>query len=101
MSLPSAMDWQLAVLCTWRPLLLLLALAPVGAAQRGLAAGTSHGCSLQRGARTAVCWGWDSDGQVSKVPEGERFRSLAAGARHSCGIREADSTVRCWGSGMH
>lgn len=85
--------------------LLVLLEAPLGSGApevvvqpRGIAAGTSHVCSLTHGSGKPVCWGWDSMGQVTTTPNDEVFQSLVAGAKHSCGLR-ADHTVGCWGSG--
>mmetsp|Transcript_57796 Transcript_57796/g.161281 ORF Transcript_57796/g.161281 Transcript_57796/m.161281 type:complete len:299 (-) Transcript_57796:98-994(-) len=73
------------------------AVAP--AINAGLAAGTSHVCSLKQKNRSIVCWGWDEGGQVSQAPEGN-YIDVVAGTRHGCALREDGSTV-CWGANLH
>ncbi|WP_419927304.1 hypothetical protein [Candidatus Poriferisocius sp.] len=58
-----------------------------------MTAGQWHSCGI-RADSTAVCWGWNGEGQAD-VPAG-RFTAISAGYRHSCGIR-ADSNAVCWG----
>merc|ERR1719183_915310 len=68
---------------------------------RGVSAGSSHVCSIRKETGTAVCWGWDSGGQVSTAPKDEKFLHIAAGVRHNCGIRQADNKISCWGSSFY
>jgi alpha-tubulin suppressor-like RCC1 family protein len=60
-----------------------------------LVVGRFHTCSLDQEGH-ATCWGDDSLGQVSNVPNGT-FKAIAAGTWHTCGIRLND-TLECWGS---
>ena len=42
-----------------------------------------------------TCWGSNSQGQVSDIPEGP-FTTVDAGFQHSCAINTAGA-VLCWG----
>ena len=61
-----------------------------------LVSGGDYTCGL-RIDQTAVCWGYNSQGQLDP-PQGERFTALTAGGAHTCGLRP-DQTVVCWGNG--
>ena len=52
-----------------------------------------HACGI-RADQTAVCWGYNDDGQAD-APAGA-FTSISTRDTHSCGIR-ADQTAVCWG----
>ncbi len=41
-------------------------------------------------------WGWDSDGQITKLPAGSTFMAIAAGDEHGLGLR-FDGTIVAWG----
>jgi hypothetical protein len=69
---------------------------PPGARFVDLAGGADHVCGIT-GDASVVCWGSDSDGQVSKAPGFNDFSRISAGTTHSCGIRNG-GTVVCWGS---
>mgnify|MGYP001076157867 CR=1 FL=1 len=59
-----------------------------------VSAGGSHSCTLRSDGR-AICWGLDSNGQVSQTPA-LIFQQIEAGAAHSCGL-QTNGELRCWG----
>lgn len=61
-----------------------------------LAAGDGFSCGLLA-AGGILCWGDDSDGQVTGAPQTGHFVSVAAGRRHACALRP-DGTLKCWGN---
>ncbi len=65
-----------------------------GEALHALAGGV-FACGL-RTDETALCWGSDSDGQITDLPSGT-FVELSPGERHGCGVR-TDETLACWGT---
>jgi hypothetical protein len=60
-----------------------------------VSAGGQHTCGILAHDEELLCWGDDSQGQVSEAPGGE-FASLSAGALHSCALR-TDGRLACWG----
>lgn len=78
-------------------------------------AGLLHSCALTFGG-TAVCWGYNGDGEVGYVTDdassdtlgfvrtAERFRTITVGGMHACGLVQTASaggfaagTALCWG----
>ena len=51
--------------------------------------------SIGRAPGAIVCWGWDSNGEVSDAPAGI-FTSVSAGGYHSCAL-DAAGAISCWG----
>lgn len=77
-----------------------------GYTYRAVACGTSHACALRTDG-TAVCWGWNDNGQCgcasayyattpSNVAGSHQFKRIAAGYRHTCGVTTA-GVAMCWG----
>ncbi len=70
-----------------------------GDAYTQVSAGSTHTCAITAAGYGATnnltCWGSDSDGQVSDVPD-EYFTQVTSGANFTCAI-EADGEVDCWG----
>jgi alpha-tubulin suppressor-like RCC1 family protein len=60
-----------------------------------LDAGRKHVCALAEDG-TPVCWGGNSNNQVTNTPSGVSFKLITTGGYHSCGVKE-DNTVVCWG----
>lgn len=73
-------------------------------------AGVAHTCGVSFGG-VALCWGWNSDGQVGtgsfggsellprRVDAGLRFQAVSPGYLHTCGVLEPEGGY-CWGSNM-
>ena len=59
-----------------------------------VSSGEHHTCGL-RSDGSAVCWGWNRDGQAT-APVGETFTAVSSGWSHTCGLR-SNGTVACWG----
>lgn len=68
-------------------------LTPPGLQVRDLDLGQFGGCGIDKHA-SAVCWGWNANGQASPPPQ--LFRHVATGLNHSCGVVD-DGTLACWG----
>ena len=59
-----------------------------------VSSGEHHTCGL-RSDGSAVCWGWNRDGQAT-APAGETFTAVSSGWSHTCGLR-SNGSVACWG----
>ena len=59
-----------------------------------IAAGGAQTCTIT-GDHALACWGDDSAGQVSEMPEGQFF-AISSGGAHSCAIRWGGE-LACWG----
>ena len=75
-----------------------VAQAQGGAVFASVSAGQTHSCGVQTSG-AVVCWGDNSQGQVSPVPAGAYIAVSASGSHgsHSCGVK-TEGTVVCWGS---
>ena len=62
-----------------------------------LSAGASHTCGIKSDG-IVVCWGDNSRGQLSGIPNGT-FTQVSASNDHTCGIKK-DGTITCWGSNL-
>ena len=61
-----------------------------------ISSGANHVCAIANDG-SIMCWGDDSEGQVSYRPTSGRFTEISSGDNHTCGLR-ADGAVICWGS---
>ncbi len=61
-----------------------------------ISSGANHVCAIAEGG-SIMCWGDDSEGQVSEMPTSGRFTEISSGENHTCALRE-DGNVICWGS---
>jgi len=59
-----------------------------------VSAGGGHACAIEDDGGLA-CWGDDSAGQASDLPDGQ-FASISAGGAHSCAVR-SNGELACWG----
>jgi hypothetical protein len=62
-----------------------------------ISAGTYHTCGIKRDGMV-VCWGSNSNGQLSGIPSGT-FTQISAGYDRTCGVKN-DSAITCWGSNL-
>jgi hypothetical protein len=58
--------------------------------------GANHVCALAADG-SIMCWGDDSEGQVSGRPASGAFTAISCGDNHTCALRD-DGAVICWGS---
>ena len=65
----------------------------------GLSAGPRHSCSLLSD-QTIGCWGDDSDGVVSDVPDSDYYDRVASGDNFACASNNK-SFITCWGDDTH
>jgi hypothetical protein len=63
-----------------------------------LATGVDHSCALRASDNTAVCWGRDTDGEVSGAPAGVPLFAISVNCGYTCGIVLATMTPICWGT---
>ena len=61
-----------------------------------ISSGANHVCAIAADG-SIMCWGDDSEGQVSDRPTSGRFTEISSGDNHTCGLRD-DGAVICWGS---
>ena len=61
-----------------------------------ISSGANHVCAIVADG-SIMCWGDDSEGQVSDRPTSGRFTEISSGDNHTCGLRD-DGAVICWGS---
>ena len=61
-----------------------------------ISSGANHVCAIA-GDGSIMCWGDDSEGQVSDRPTSGRFTHISSGDSHTCGLSD-DGGVICWGS---
>ncbi len=61
-----------------------------------ISSGANHVCAIADEG-SIMCWGDDSEGQVSDRPTRGRFTAISSGDNHTCALRN-DGTVVCWGS---
>jgi alpha-tubulin suppressor-like RCC1 family protein len=77
--------------------------------KEGLVCGDYHCCAIRYNDSRAMCWGYNSAGQLGDNSTTTRnypvrvnisigFSSLAAGDAFTCAIRVNDSKVMCWGA---
>jgi hypothetical protein len=62
-----------------------------------VSAGGSHTCGLKSDGHL-LCWGNDSNSQVSHAPP-ITFTQVSAGDAHTCALKD-DGTAACWGNGQ-
>ena len=63
---------------------------------KAISSGANHVCALATDG-SIMCWGDDSQGQVSKRPASGVFTTIDSGDNHTCALRN-DGAVICWGS---
>ena len=63
---------------------------------KAISSGSSHVCALHVDG-SIMCWGDDSEGQVSDRPTSGVFTAISSGGDHTCALRD-DGAVVCWGS---
>ena len=63
---------------------------------KAISSGANHVCALAEDG-SIMCWGDDSQGQVSKRPASGVFTTIDSGDNHTCALRN-DGAVICWGS---
>ncbi|MYC05623.1 MAG: hypothetical protein F4X57_00310 [Chloroflexi bacterium] len=61
-----------------------------------IGSGANHVCAIADEG-SIMCWGDDSEGQVSDRPTRGRFTAISSGDNHTCALRN-DGAVVCWGS---
>ena len=61
-----------------------------------ISSGANHVCAIANDG-SIMCWGDDSEGQVSDRPTSGRFTEISSGDNHTCALR-ADGAAICWGS---
>ena len=61
-----------------------------------ISSGANHVCAIAEDG-WIMCWGDDSEGQVSDRPTSGHFTEISSGDNHTCGLRD-DGAVICWGS---
>ena len=61
-----------------------------------ISSGANHVCAIATDG-SIMCWGDDSEGQVSERPTSGRFTEISSGDNHTCALRD-DGAVICWGS---
>ena len=69
---------------------------PVGVKYTAISSGANHVCAIAADG-SIMCWGDDSEGQVSERPTSGRFTEISSGETHTCALRD-DGAVVCWGS---
>ena len=60
-----------------------------------ISSGANHVCGLTTDG-AVMCWGDDSEGQVSNRPTSGRFTQISSGDNHTCALREGGAVI-CWG----
>ena len=63
---------------------------------KAISSGAAHVCALPVNG-SIMCWGDDSEGQVSERPRSGVFTAISSGDYHTCALRD-DGMVVCWGS---
>ena len=92
-------------------------LLPYPGSATALASGDAHSCAvLENAEQTAVCWGYNSEGQTGdgsssnqhdtpvNVSDLSHVTAMAAYDAHTCAIVETsdnDGAVYCWGYGIY
>ena len=69
---------------------------PVDVKYIAISSGANHVCAIATDG-SIMCWGDDSQGQVSERPTSGRFTEISSGDNHTCALRD-DGAVICWGS---
>jgi len=64
-------------------------------ARPAIGAGGAHTCEVQSGG-ALVCWGDNSDGQLSIPSTSSPWMQVSNGGSYTCGVK-ADGTLACWG----
>ena len=63
---------------------------------KAISSGANHVCAIAMDG-SIMCWGDDSQGQVSDRPTSGVFTEISSGDNHTCALRD-DGEVICWGS---